>query len=67
VLAHLREAAVGVLRRGVGRVVEVERRPVVDQPEPPVPPEEVRVADGAVDVRHEGVEPDDVSGEVGIR
>ena len=47
-------------------MVEVERRAVVDQPEPLVPPEEVRVLGGPVDVRHEGVEPYDVGGEVGI-
>ena len=47
------------------RVVEVERRAVVDQPEPAVPEEQVRVLRGAVDVRHERVEPDDRGRELG--
>ena len=45
------------------RVVEVQRRAVVDQPQPVVPEQEVRVLGGAVDVRHERVEPDDVGRE----
>src|SRR5215204_4814114 len=38
-------------------VVEVQRGPVVYQPQPVVPGEEVRVARGTVHVGHEGVEP----------
>ena len=48
------------------RVVEVERGAVVDQPQPAVPEQQVRVLRGAVDVRHERVEPDDVGGELGV-
>ena len=54
----------------VGRpaaVVPVERGAVVDEPQPPVPPEQVRVVRRAVDVRQERVEPDDRRGKVGIR
>ena len=43
----------------VRRVVEVERRAVVDQPEPVVPHQHVGVARRAVDVGDVGVEPDD--------
>ncbi len=43
----------------------VERGAVVDQVEPAVVDEQVGVARGAVDVRHQGIEPDDLGGEVG--
>ena len=47
-------------------MVEVERRAVVDEPEPVVPEQQVRVLGRAIDVRHERVEPDDVGREPGI-
>ncbi len=55
----------GVCERPLSVQAE-EGRPVVDQPRPPVPDQQVRVAVRAVDVGHEGVEPDDVGGEAGI-
>ena len=49
------------LVRQVGRgVVAVERGAVVDQPDAPVPDQQVRVARRAVDVEHERVEPHDL-------
>ena len=42
-----------------GRVVKVQRRPVIDQPHRAVPHEHVGVSRGAIDVAHERVEPDD--------
>src|SRR5829696_2065078 len=45
-------------------VVEVQRGPVVYEPQPVVPGEEVRVARGAVYVGHESIEPHDAGGEV---
>jgi hypothetical protein len=63
-VAHGLETSARVLRRDVLGVMEVERRAVVDQPEPVVPPEQVRVLRRPVDVRREGVEPDDVRGEL---
>src|SRR5215208_968303 len=48
-------------------VVEVQRSPVVYEPETIVPDQEVRVAQGAVDVGHQGVEPDDARCQAGIR
>ena len=47
-------------------VVEVERRAVVDEPELAMPDQHVGVARGPVEVGHEGVEPDDARGELGI-
>ena len=58
------EAPPRVLGIDVGGMVEVERSAVVDEPQPAVPPEQVRVLRRAVDVRRERVEPDDVRGEV---
>ena len=46
--------------------MKVERGPVVDQPRPTVPDEQVRVARRTVDVRDERVEPHDPGGEIGI-
>ena len=65
-----RTPACGLQGRPVPRrpvVVEVQRCPVVYEPETIVPDQEVRVAWGAVDVGHQGIEPDDARGEVGIR
>src|ERR671916_247063 len=45
-------------------VVEVQRGSVVYEPQAPVPREEVRVARGAIHVRHEGIEPQDAGGEI---
>src|SRR5215210_4705599 len=45
-------------------VVEVQRSPVVYEPQPVVPSEEVRVARGAIHVGHEGIEPQDAGGEI---
>jgi hypothetical protein len=59
VLADERERAVGHRRQVVRSVLEVERRPVVDEPQPTVPPQQVRVARGPIDVRHQRVEPHD--------
>ncbi len=47
-------------------VVDVQRRAVVDQPWPAVPHEQVRVLRRSVRVGHEGIEPDDVGGEVRV-
>ena len=52
-------------KRPLGVLAE-ERRAVVDQVQPAVPDEQVRVAGSAVDVRHERVEPDHIGGQVGI-
>ena len=48
-------------------MVEVERRTVVDEPQPSVPPEQVRVLRPPVDVGRERVEPDDVGRKGGVR
>jgi hypothetical protein len=53
--------------RGRVFVMEIQRCPVVNEPEAIVPDQEIRVARGAVDVGHQGVEPDDARGEAGIR
>jgi hypothetical protein len=47
------------LRFPSGRVVEVQRRAVIDEPDAPVPHEHVRVPDRPIDVCHVPVEPDD--------
>ena len=64
VLGDLRERRPLVPGRRLRRVVEEERRAVVDQPQPAVPEQEVRVARRPVDVRHERVEPDDAGREL---
>ena len=46
-------------------VMEEERGAVVDGVEPAMPDEEIGVARGAIDVEHEGVEPDQQRGFVG--
>src|SRR6187551_1290470 len=63
VVADRLERAARVLRRGLGSMVEVEGSAVVDQPQAPVPPEQVRVLRRAVDVGDQRVEPDGVCGE----
>ena len=40
---------------------------MVDQPHPAVPHEQVRIPRGAVDVRRQRVEPDDIGGDGGVR
>ena len=57
----------GVLGRIAPGVVDEQRRAVVDEVQPTMPGEDVRVAGRSVGVRDEGVEPDDVGGEVGVR
>ena len=47
-----------------GSVLAVEGRPVVDQPGLAVPGQQVRIARGAVDVGDQGVEEDDVGGQI---
>ena len=47
-------------------MVHVQRRPVIDEPEPPVPDQQVHVAHGPIDVRGQRVEPDDVGRQVGV-
>ena len=64
-LADRRERAARVRGVALRGVMEVERGTVVDQPQAVVPDQQVRVLGGAVDVRHECVEPDDVGGELG--
>ena len=54
-------------RRVAPGVLAVQRGAVVDQPEPPVPGEQVGVLRRAVDVRGQRVEPDDRGGELGRR
>lgn len=46
-------------RRRAPAVVEVQRGAVVDQPQPAVPDQQVRIAPAAVDVGGEGVQPED--------
>ena len=65
-LGDQRERAIGMRLRVEAPVVEVERGAVVDQPQPVVPDQQVRVARGAVDVRGERVEPHDVGRQAGI-
>ena len=65
VVGDRRERAPRRPRRARAAVLAVERRAVVDQPEPAVPEQQVGLLRGAVDVRHERVEPDDVGGELG--
>jgi hypothetical protein len=69
VLGDRRERPPCVLGRRDVAVVEVEGGAVVDQPQPSVPDEQVRVPRGAVDVRDERVEPDDLGRavRVGVR
>ena len=55
----------GPLGQRPGAVVQVEGRPVVDQPQAPVPLEQVGVAGRAVDVGDEGVQPYDRGGRAG--
>ena len=62
-----REGPPGVRRRVRPGVLDVERRAVVDEPQAAVPDQQVDVLGRPVDVRDEGVEPDDVGREVGIR
>src|SRR5829696_9685491 len=62
VVADRGKRAVGVGRRVLPSVLQVERGAVVDQPQPPVPQQQVRVLRRAVDVRAQGVEPDDLGG-----
>ena len=66
VVADGGEALPGARDRIAGRVVHVQRRPVVDQPQAVVPAQQVGVARRAVHVEHEGVEPDDVGGQLGL-
>ena len=47
-------------------VVEVERCPVIDEPEASVPHQQVRVARGPVDVGHVRVEPHDRRGKLRV-
>src|SRR5687767_256210 len=56
----LRERAAASHAVIVPRVMEKERRAVVDQPEPAVPHQEIAVARRAIDVGNQGVEPDDL-------
>ena len=67
VVPDLHERTPRVLGRVPPGVVDVERRAVVDEVEPPVPDEEVGVPGRPVHVRHERVEPDDVRGQVRVR
>ncbi len=66
-VATLRERAHRVGDRVAPRVVDVQGRPVVDEPEPMVPDQEVRIPRRAVHVGHERVEPDHVGGHVRVR
>ena len=59
VVADALERPLGVLVGVAPGVVDVQRGPVVDQPDPAVPDEQVRVGRGAVGVGHERVEPHD--------
>ena len=66
-LCDLGNGRCGLLPRPQALVMEVQCGAVVDQPEPLVPDEQVRVPRRAVDVRHERVEPDDVGSLLGRR
>src|SRR5262249_33219016 len=60
VLADLRERGAAARRTRRPPMLEVERRAVIDEVQAAVPPQEVRVPRGAVDVGHQRVEPDDL-------
>src|ERR1019366_7387869 len=66
VVYDLRELASSVRCRIVPGEVDVQGSTVVDQPQAPVPDEQVDIPGRSIDVRDQAVEPDDVGGESGI-
>jgi len=69
VILHLGEGIAAAFQRvrGAPAVVEIQRRSMIDEPEPSVPAEQVGVARRAVDVGDEGVEEHDARGRDGVR
>src|SRR3569623_1198865 len=65
-VVEARQRGTRVADAAVPRVVPVERRAVIDQPQLAAAPQEVRIAHRAVDVGDEHVERDDLRGERGI-
>ncbi len=58
-VADLREGRARPVLVVVLGVVHVERCAMIDQKEPPMPPEQIGVARRAIDIGDEGVKPDD--------
>src|SRR5262249_43796604 len=65
-ILHLGETATGASEIILPGVMEVESGAMVDEPEPPVPEQKIGVAGRTIHIGDEGIEPDDLRGEIAV-